>query len=85
MTVSVLVSCRRGLWHTGTDLPLPMEAGTPKLALSASAHRVLTGLLAEGIVGRVSHGMSHLPPSQRYHVTSSGTSKGAGIPGFETP
>ena len=30
----------------------------------ATVHRVLTGLLAEGIVGRVSHGTAHLPSSQ---------------------
>ena len=36
----------------------------------APAHRVLTDLLAEGIVGRVSHGTAHLPSSQRYHLSN---------------
>ena len=29
----------------------------------ATVHRALTGLLADGIVGRVSHGTAHLPSS----------------------
>ena len=33
----------------------------------ATVHRALADLLAEGIVGRVSHGTAHLPSSQRYH------------------
>ena len=31
----------------------------------ATVHRALTGLLAEGIVGRLRHGTAHLPSSQR--------------------
>ncbi len=38
----------------------------------ATVHRALTALLAEGIVGRVSHGAAHLPSSQRYHLTAKG-------------
>ena len=34
----------------------------------ATVHRVLTDLVAEGIVGRVNHGTSHLPSSQRYYL-----------------
>ena len=88
MTVSVLLSCRRSLWHTGIRGETwhhLWKLESPALAVSASADRVLTSLLGEGIVGRVSRGISHLPPSQRYHVTPNGTSKGAGIPGVETP
>jgi len=36
----------------------------------ATVHRNLVDLLAEGIVGRVSHGTAHLPSSQRYHLTA---------------
>lgn len=88
LTVSVLVSCRRGLWHTGIlgeTWHHLWKVESPGLALSAPADRVLTGLLGEGIVGRVSRGVSHLPASQRYHLTPNGTSKGAEIPGVETP
>ena len=35
----------------------------------ATVHRALSDLLADGIVGRVSHGAAHLPSSQRYHLT----------------
>ena len=51
----------------------------------ATVHRALTGLLAQGIVGRVSHGTAHLPSSQRYHLTDQGIREAAGILGFETP
>ena len=51
----------------------------------ATVHRALTGLLAEGIVGRVSHGTVHLPSSQRYHLTANGIRQAARVLGFETP
>ena len=51
----------------------------------ATVHRALTDLLAEGIVGRVSHGTAHLPSSQRYHLTVNGIRETAGFLGFETP
>ena len=51
----------------------------------ATVHRALTGLLAEGIVGRVSHGTVHLPSSQRYHLTTNGIGEAAWVLGFETP
>ena len=51
----------------------------------ATVHRALTGLLADGVVGRVSHGAAHLPSSQRYYLTTNGISETAGILGFETP
>ena len=49
----------------------------------ATVHRALTGLLADGIVGRVSHGTAHLPSSQRYHLTAQGIREAAGF-GFAT-
>ena len=42
----------------------------------ATVHRALTGLLADVIVGRVSHGTAHLPSSQRYHLTANGIRRG---------
>ena len=51
----------------------------------ATVHRALTDLLADGIVGRVSHGTAHLPSSQRYYVTANGIRETAGFLGFATP
>ena len=51
----------------------------------STVHRALTGLLADGIVGRVSHGTAHLPSSQRYYLTAKGVSEAAEFLGFETP
>ena len=51
----------------------------------ATVHRTLSSLLAEGIVGRVNHGTTHLPSSQRYHLTARGVGETAGVLGFETP
>ncbi len=51
----------------------------------ATVHRALTGLLADVIVGRVSHGTAHLPSSQRYHLTANGIRQAAELLGFETP
>ena len=51
----------------------------------ATVHRALTGLLAEGIVGRVSHGTAHLPSSQRYHLTAKGIRQAAELLDFATP
>ena len=51
----------------------------------ATVHRALTGLLADGIVGRVSHGTAHLPSSQRYYLTTNGIGETPGILGFATP
>ena len=50
-----------------------------------TVHRALTGLLADGIVGRVSHGTAHLPSSQRYHLTANGIRDAAQVLGFATP
>ena len=51
----------------------------------ATVHRTLADLLAEGIVGRVSHGIAHLPSSQRYHLTARGIGEAAWVLGFATP
>ena len=51
----------------------------------ATVHRALTGLLADGIVGRVSHGTANLPSSRRYYLTANGIRQAAAILGFETP
>ncbi len=50
-----------------------------------TVHRTLANLMAEGIVGRVSHGTAHLPSSQRYHLTASGVGEAAWTLGFGTP
>ena len=49
----------------------------------ATVHRNLADLLAEGIVGRVSHGTAHLPSSQRYHLTANGVREAADFLGFD--
>ena len=51
----------------------------------ATVHRALTGLLAEGLVGRVNHGTTHLPSSQRYHLTANGVGEAAQVLDFNTP
>ena len=50
----------------------------------ATVHRALTGLLADGNAGRVSHGTAHLPSSQRYYLTANGIGEATGLLGFET-
>ena len=51
----------------------------------ATVHRALADLLADGIVGKVSHGTAHLPSSQRYYLTANGIGEAAGVLGFGTP
>ena len=51
----------------------------------ATVHRALTELLAEGVVGHVSHGTAQLPSSQRYYLTANGIGEVAGFLGFATP
>ena len=51
----------------------------------ATIHRALSGQQADGIVGRVSHGTTHLPSSQRYYLTANGIGEAAGFLGFATP
>ena len=50
----------------------------------ATVHRTLAGLLADDVVGRVSHGTVHLPSSQRYYLTVNGIGKTADTLGFDT-
>ena len=50
-----------------------------------TVHRNLADILAECIVGRLSHGTAHLPPSQRYHLTAQGVREAAEFLGFDTP
>ncbi len=50
----------------------------------ATVHRALTDLLADGIVGRVTHGTAQLPSSWRYHLTAQGIGEAAEMLGFET-
>ena len=51
----------------------------------ATVQRALTGLLADGNAGRVSHGTAHLPSSQRYYLTTKGLRQATGVLGFATP
>ncbi len=51
----------------------------------ATVHRALTGLLANGIIGRMSHGTAHLPSSQRYYLTARGIREAAQVLDFDTP
>ena len=51
----------------------------------STVHRVLTDLLADGIVGRANHGTVHLPSSRRYYLTASGVREAADFLGFDTP
>ena len=51
----------------------------------STVHRILTDLLADGIVGRVSHGTAHLPSRQRYFITANGIRETAEVLGFDTP
>ena len=50
-----------------------------------TVHRTLSNLMAEGIVGRVSHGTAHLPSSHRYHLTTQGIHEATKVLGFDTP
>ena len=51
----------------------------------ATVHRALADLMADGIVGRVSHGTAHVPSSQRYYLTTNGIRQSAELLGFTTP
>ena len=76
---------------TATSLPQPDAvhrydgAGRHPRRGPRHVHRALADLLADGIVGRVSHGTAHLPSSQRYYVTASGIRQAAELLGFATP
>ena len=51
----------------------------------ATVHRGLTCLLADGMVERVSHGIAHLPSSQRYYLTVNGIREASETLSFDTP
>ncbi|MDE2837952.1 MAG: GH3 auxin-responsive promoter family protein [Chloroflexota bacterium] len=51
----------------------------------ATMHRALSGLLADGIAGRVNHGTVHLPTSARWFLTAEGIGEAADRLGFATP
>ncbi len=50
---------------------------------NATVHRGLTGLLDDGLAGRVSHGTAHLASSKIYYLTRRGVGEAAGILGFD--
>ena len=49
----------------------------------ATVHRALTGLLEDGIVGKVTHGTVHLPSSGRYCPTARGMREVIGVWGYD--
>ena len=51
----------------------------------STVHRWLSDLLADGVVGRVSHGIAHLPSSQRYFITANGIREATEVLDFDTP
>ena len=68
----------------------PFEVDTAELAMilgeaHVAIHRSLTGLLDDGIVGRVSHGTAQLPSSKRYFLMAQGVTEAAGFLCFDTP
>ena len=77
----------RQLLHSLSRMPFVDSAELTGILGEAHAtvHRALTGLLADRIVGRVSHGAAHLPSSQRYYLTAKGIGEAAGFLGFATP
>ena len=65
-----------------------IDAGELALVLGeplATVHRALSALLQVGLVGRVSHGTSHLPSSHRYYLTKQGISAASDALGFDAP
>ena len=51
----------------------------------ATVHRALSGLLADGIAGRVNHGTVHLPTSGRWFLTDDGIEEASASLGFAMP
>ena len=51
----------------------------------ATVHRHLTELLADGVVGKVTHGTVHLPSSARYYLTANGIREAADFLDYDTP
>ena len=68
-------------------MPL-IDAGELALIMGeplATVHRALTGLLDNGLAGRVSHGTAHLPSSHRHYLTVKGISAASDALGFDVP
>ena len=76
----------RQILHSLSQMPFIDSAELAAILGEAHAtiHRALTGLLADGIVGRVSHGTAHLPSSRRYYLTARGIDEASGTLGFRT-
>ena len=74
------------LLHHLSRMPFVDTAELAKILGEAhvAVHRGLSGLRSKGIVGRVNHGTSHLPPSRRHYLTRKGIGKAADILGFDT-
>ena len=51
----------------------------------ATVHRRLSELLADGVVGKATHGTVHLPSSGRYFLTANGIKETADFLDFDTP
>ena len=51
----------------------------------ATVHRYLSELLADGVVGKTTHGTVHLPSSSRYRLTTQGIREAADFLDFATP
>ena len=49
----------------------------------ATVHRALSSLLADGVVGRATHGTVHLPSSGRYCLTACFTGVVSGVLAFD--
>ena len=77
----------RQLFHFLSRTPFVDSAELARILGEAHStiHRSLAGLLAEGIVGRMTHGSAHLPSSRRYCLTSKGIGETAWVLGFATP
>ena len=77
----------RQLLHSLSRMPF-VESTELALILGEphpTVHRHLTALLADAIVGWVSHGTVHLPSSGRYCLTAKGVREAAGVLDFDTP
>ena len=77
----------RQLFHFLSRTPFVDSAELARILGEAhsTVHRSLAGLLAEGIVGRVTHGTAHLSSSQRYFLTTRGIREAAQVLDFDTP
>ncbi|MYC35917.1 MAG: hypothetical protein F4X66_03250, partial [Chloroflexi bacterium] len=65
-----------------------IDAGELALILGEplpTVHRALSGLLKDGLAGRVSHGTAQLPSSHRYYLTRTGIGHAADALGYDAP